>query len=80
MESGLRDCWVLITGASGGIGQATARAFAAEGASLILHYHRQRDAAESLAEELPTPCLCVAADLRDENAVDAMFERVEVDS
>jgi 3-oxoacyl-[acyl-carrier protein] reductase len=37
MDSGLAGKTVLITGASGGIGTATARAFALEGARLVLH-------------------------------------------
>lgn len=43
---------VVITGASGGIGQAIARACRAEGAQLILGYHRQAQLTEVLAQEL----------------------------
>jgi 3-oxoacyl-[acyl-carrier protein] reductase len=43
---------VVVTGASGGIGSACARAFAAEGARVLVHYHRGRARAESLASEL----------------------------
>src|SRR5438128_8803683 len=52
METGLAGKGVLVTGASGGIGAACARAFAAEGARVAVHYHRGRDRAETLAEEL----------------------------
>lgn len=40
---------VLITGASTGIGAALATAFAAQGASVGIHYHSSVEAAESLA-------------------------------
>lgn len=72
METGLRGKGVLVTGASGGIGAACARAFAGEGARVAVHYHRGRDRAETVAAELggaPT----VEADLRDETAVDRLF-------
>ncbi|MBC8003815.1 MAG: SDR family NAD(P)-dependent oxidoreductase, partial [Opitutaceae bacterium] len=36
MPSRLSEKWVLITGASSGIGAAAARAYAAEGSKLIL--------------------------------------------
>jgi 3-hydroxy acid dehydrogenase / malonic semialdehyde reductase len=40
MTSGLKDKWVLITGASSGFGAAAARAFGAEGARLLLGARR----------------------------------------
>jgi 3-oxoacyl-[acyl-carrier protein] reductase len=43
---------VLITGASTGIGAAVARAFAANGAKVGLHYNSSADAAEKLAGEI----------------------------
>ena len=43
---------MLVTGASGGIGSACARAFAEEGARVLVHYHRGRDRARLLADEL----------------------------
>jgi 3-oxoacyl-[acyl-carrier protein] reductase len=74
METGLAGKRVLVTGASGGIGSACARAFAAEGADLVLHYHRGRDRAEALAKELGS-AETLGADLTAEGEVDALFEQ-----
>ncbi len=75
MNAGLENKVVLITGASGGIGSETARAFAAEGARLILHYHRNQAAAEALQKELASAqTFLVAADLRHESEVTRLFE------
>jgi 3-oxoacyl-[acyl-carrier protein] reductase len=63
---------VLVTGASGGIGSACARAFAGEGARVALHFHRGRERAEALAAELGgAPVL--GADLTHEEDADALF-------
>jgi 3-oxoacyl-[acyl-carrier protein] reductase len=73
METGLAGKGVVVTGASGGIGSACARAFAAEGASVVVHYHRGRERAQDIARELggaPT----VAADLTNERDVARLFE------
>jgi 3-oxoacyl-[acyl-carrier protein] reductase len=62
---------VLVTGASGGIGAATARAFAAEGCEVIAHWHRGAARADALAQELG--CRLVQADLTSEDDVDRLF-------
>ncbi len=73
MNTELDSTTVLITGASGGIGLATAKAFAAERAQLILHYHKQSKLLTELQQQLQVPNLTVQADLRDEQQVERMF-------
>lgn len=48
----LRGKAVLVTGASTGIGAAVARAFAAQGARVGLHYNASEDAAKAVAYEI----------------------------
>lgn len=73
MDTRLAGTTTLVTGASGGIGQATARAFAAEGGQVVLHYHRNRAAALELARELDVANLVVGGDLSDEDEVESVF-------
>jgi len=70
MDLGLQGTAALVTGASGGIGSATARVLAAEGVRVAVHYHRGRDVAEALADEIGGVAL--QADLRDEAAADGL--------
>jgi 3-oxoacyl-[acyl-carrier protein] reductase len=74
METGLKGKRVLVTGGSGGIGSACARAFAAEGAQVVVHFHHGRDRAEALAAELGASTRIVGADLTQEPEVERMFE------
>ena len=70
---------VLITGATGGIGQATARQFGRDGFRLALHYHSNGDGAENLRAELAaagSEATTFQADLRDTAAARAMVQAV----
>lgn len=64
---------VLITGASRGIGAATARAFAALGDRVIINYNKSKEEAERLASE--TGGTALQADVSDSQAVKNMFDK-----
>ena len=71
--------YALITGASGGIGTATARAFAQAGYGVAIHAHRSVDKLHALAQELSAlsvPVLEVCADLSDPVQAKTMVDNV----
>lgn len=72
METGLAGKGVVVTGASGGIGAACARAFAAEGAKVLVHYHRGAERAAAVAAEIGGAPVA-QADLTVEPDVDRLF-------
>ncbi|KFE69424.1 SDR family NAD(P)-dependent oxidoreductase [Hyalangium minutum] len=71
METELRGKGVLVTGGAGGIGSATVRAFAEEGARVAVHYRSNEDKARALATEVGGAA--VRADLTSEAEVDALI-------
>ena len=68
---------VLITGASRGIGAASAAAFAGAGYQVVVNYLHSREKAEALAARWPGRALAVAADVADAAQVEAMFAAAE---
>ena len=81
----LKDKVAIITGATQGLGAATARLFAQRGAAGIVVTGRDPARGEAVAADLGVPALFVAADLAEADAparivdaADARFGRVDV--
>lgn len=71
---------LLVTGASRGIGAATARLAARRGWDVAVNYAAAADAAEAVASDLRAcgqRAITVQADVADETQVLAMFERID---
>jgi NAD(P)-dependent dehydrogenase (short-subunit alcohol dehydrogenase family) len=69
----------LITGASRGLGQRIALAFAKSGYAVAVHYHQNKNAAQSTVDAIvaeKAPAMMVSADVRSSSAVDAMISSV----
>lgn len=66
---------VLVTGAARRIGAEIARTFAEAGWHVVIHHHRSREAAEALADALPS-AETFSCDLADSAAAVAMIERL----
>ncbi|MGA4816546.1 SDR family oxidoreductase [Pseudomonas aeruginosa] len=71
---------MLITGASRGIGAATALLAAERGYAVVLNYLRNREAAEALRQRIERQggeALAVAADVAEEGDVERLFAAID---
>lgn len=78
MPNALINQVALVTGGSRGIGRAICRALDAEGARVIVHYHRNRAAAEEVRASLrQSPTRIVQADLGSVASISRMVELLD---
>ena len=78
----MTDRVAIVTGASGGIGQAVAIGLAQAGMAVAVHYAGNRDRAQAVADEIVAAggrAMVVAADVADEAQVAALFDQVEAE-
>lgn len=70
----------LVTGGSGGIGSRTAVRLAEDGFAVVVGYTANRDAADTVVEEITASggaAVAVGVDVADEQAVEAVFDTAE---
>ncbi|PJJ62052.1 SDR family oxidoreductase [Compostimonas suwonensis] len=70
----------LVTGGSGGIGQAVVERLIADGYSVAVHYAGNKAKAETLVEKIAASggsAIAIGGDVADENAMQAAFDQTE---
>ena len=80
MDLELADKVVLITGASGGLGRELALAYGKHKACVVVHYHRNAESAEVVAQSVEAvggEAMAVCADLADRASLEAMVNEVK---
>lgn len=79
MNQTFKNKVVLITGASGGIGRATAWEFAKQGAKLVLlaRQQQQLEATQKEVESYGGEALCIATDVADADAIEQAATQAE---
>jgi len=79
MQLGFNDEVILVTGASSGIGAASAQGFAALGARTVLHYNSNEDgvrATQQAIEDSGGTASTLRADLSSGGSAAAMVDKV----
>ncbi len=75
MTTPLQGQTILVTGATGAIGQAICKSLVEEGANVIVHYGRNREVADALVEALDGKAWSVCADLSDPVGPQTLWDR-----
>jgi 3-oxoacyl-[acyl-carrier protein] reductase len=65
----LEEQIVLVTGGARGVGAAVIRAFAAQGARVVINFRASEQAARELVDEFPEQAVAFRADVTDREAV-----------
>lgn len=73
----LKNQTILVTGATGAIGQAICHSLAAEGASVLIHYGRNATAAQALLDAIGGRGAILSADLSDPVAPETLWQAAE---
>ncbi len=76
----LQNRIAVVTGASGGLGQAIAKTLAAAGAKIAVHYNKDQQGALAVVHEIQAKggqAEAFAADVTDSKAVDGLMREVE---
>lgn len=75
-EHSVADKVVAVTGASAGLGKATAQRFVNEGAKVVM-LARGRERLEQAAAEMGKPCTAIACDVSDPASVRSAFGQID---
>jgi 3-oxoacyl-[acyl-carrier protein] reductase len=76
----LKDRVAIITGASSGVGAATALRYASEGACVVVNFAHSADAADEIVHQIESSggrAIAVCADVSNAEAVKAMIEKTK---
>ncbi|GGE22219.1 3-oxoacyl-ACP reductase [Marinithermofilum abyssi] len=75
----LKGKTVLVTGGSRGLGASICKAFASEGASVVVNYRESKDEAKAVVDTIASSggrAMAIQADVRDGEAVRRMVEEI----
>lgn len=69
---------VLVTGGARGLGRETVKAFASEGAKVVINYFQSEEKALELKEEIGENAIVIQADVRNKEQVNELFDQAKV--